>query len=283
MGGCFNPLISKGAADAGVDIAARFQPHKDTAATPKDQWVIAAEDATQGQDVDVVGAAADAALDATASKAPACGDGACNGDEWCGPCSADCGVCPKACAPLTSLGCPPGSQCYPNPPDNLCAPPGAAVHGTACSSWNDCAFGCLCVAGVCRSLCDATGTDSALACKPGVPCETLVFDGGAAVAADLGACKPGDVCDPLTDAGCPGGQTCMPTGWLKTCGKAGVAGVGQACTNNGTCLQGLLCVAGACRLRCHTAGGAPSCAAAACVPLPGPDGNPVPGYVGWCK
>ncbi len=289
LGGCIKPLTGAATGDAGADIDPRFQPHKDVEATLDDQWVITPLDTEAAQDV---GAAVDAADDATGTAdavtatdavAAFCGDGACNNGEWCGSCAGDCGACPKVCAPLSSLGCAPGLQCFPNPPDNLCAPPGTTAAGSACQSWNQCEFNSLCVAGVCRSLCDASGTDSAAACKPGVPCEKLVFDGGDAVAADLGACKPGDACNPLSDQGCAAGQTCVPYGWLKTCTKAGGGGAGQACADNNPCIQGLLCVQGACRLRCTTAGGEPSCAASACLALLGPDGSPVPENVGWCK
>ena len=284
--GCLKPIADgPDTEDGSGDIAARFRPHKDVE-SEQDQWIIAPDDLLPDVLPDAVTDAADDATQtdlAAVDSGPICGDGACGDGEWCGSCAADCGACPKICVPLSSLGCAPGLQCYPYPPDNICAAPGALAPGAACNAWNSCQIAALCVAGLCRSLCDISGTDSATMCKPGVPCEKLLFAGVDLVAPDLGGCKPGDACNTLTDVGCAPGKTCVPLGWLNTCTKAGSGGSGQACAAHGECLQGLLCIKGACRLRCSTQGGPPQCAATACTPVLGPDDNPVPGFVGWCQ
>ncbi|MBM4345425.1 MAG: hypothetical protein FJ100_18795 [Deltaproteobacteria bacterium] len=220
---------------------------------------------------------------------PLCGNAACDGDETCTSCPKDCGACPApVCKVLTSQGCPAGQQCFPDGKANLCYAAGSTKNGDKCKQFNDCVVGVLCVAGYCRQLCDWTGKDAANLCKPGVPCDKLVFDGGAGeVGKNLGACKPSDPCNPLTDEGCAAGQTCTPTGWLKTCVAAGTGGVAGACTSQGACKPGLLCTdAGSgkkCLARCHTNGGAPACAAGDCKPVLGPDGKAVPEFVGVCN
>lgn len=219
---------------------------------------------------------------------PFCGNGACDNGETCGACPKDCGACPAAvCKVLTSQGCPPGQQCFPDGKANLCYGAGTSKHGDKCKQFNDCVVGVLCVAGFCRQLCDWTGKDAANLCKPGVPCDKLVFDGAGEVGQNLGACKPSDPCNPLTDEGCAAGSTCTPSGWLKTCVGAGTGAVGSACSTQGACKPGLLCTdAGSgkkCLARCHTDGGAPACAAGDCKPVLGPDGKAVPEFVGVCS
>jgi len=216
-----------------------------------------------------------------------CGNGACDGAETCVTCAKDCGAClPPTCAVLGSKGCDPGKQCFPDGKANVCYAAGGGKHGDACAAFNACEVGVLCVAATCRQLCDFSGKGAAALCKPGVPCEELVFDGGGDVGPDLGACKPSAPCDPLSDAGCPPGQTCTPTGWLKTCMPAGTGPPDSACTGQGACKPGLLCIdsgkGGKCRPRCHTLGESPTCATGVCTAVLGPDGKAVPGFVGYC-
>ena len=188
------------------------------------------------------------------------------------------------CEPVGSAGCGDGLQCFPDPGGNVCLNPGKKPHGAACAGWNDCAWGHLCIAGVCRTICATTAT-SQWACKPGVPCEKIVFSGAGAAGKNLGACKSGDACDVLTDQGCASGQTCAPAGWIKACIGTGKAVAGATCTSAADCLPGHLCLdaggAAVCRKKCSTLGGPQSCVGK-CSPLLSPDGQPRAGDVGFC-
>ncbi len=277
------PRLGKDLAEATDDVA------DDSEEKPVDVLLDAA-DVTHAVDAEFADALptdatpSDIAADATSG----CGNGACDADETCTTCAKDCGACPAAlCKVLTSKGCPDGQQCFPDGKANLCYAAGAGKHGDKCKQFNDCVVGVLCVAGFCRQLCDWTGKDATNLCKPGVPCDKLVFDGAGEVGDSLGACKPSEPCKPLTDEGCPAGSTCTPTGWLKTCVVAGTGGVGSACTAQGACKPGLLCTdvgsGKKCLARCHTDGGAPACAAGDCKPVLGPDGKAVPEFVGVCN
>lgn len=250
-------------------------------ATDHDPGEGLADDATATDD----GAVADLPAAAT------CGDGTCGSGETCGSCKADCGACPPVCNPVTSVGCPAAEQCFPNPSGHVCAATGTKAHAAACIYWNECAKGALCVAGFCRSVCDASGKDAAFSCKPGVPCEAIVFDGAGEVGANLGACKPPEPCDPLTDAGCPAGKACTASGWMKACTAVGTKTAGESCSSAAPCQAGLLCAdtgkleagkAKICRAKCHTDGKAPACTAGSCKSVLGPDGQAVPDFVGSC-
>ncbi|MSQ82090.1 MAG: hypothetical protein EXR77_04120 [Myxococcales bacterium] len=217
-----------------------------------------------------------------------CGNGTCAANETCASCPQDCGACPApTCKVLTSAGCASGKQCFPDGKSNLCYSAGSLKPGDPCKNFNDCVIGALCVAGLCRQLCDWTGKDATQLCKPGVPCDKLVFDGAGEAGQNLGACKPSAPCNPLTDAGCASGSTCTPSGWLKTCIVAGTSGLGSACSQQSACGLGLLCINDGkglqCLARCHTDGQAPVCAAGTCSPVLGPDAKSVPDFVGFCK
>lgn len=223
--------------------------------------------------------ASDAAADATAVG---CGDGTCGGGETCTSCAQDCGACPKPlCEVLGAIGCAAGEQCYPNGDKVFCAKAGALAPGAACTFYNDCAVSELCAAGLCRSLCDYSGKNGGMLCKPGVPCEKLLVGGTTDANAKLGVCKPGSNCDPLTDSGC-GSNNCVPSGWLKTCVNPGPGGSGAPCQSSADCQLGNLCDAGTCRAKCSTGGDTLPCKSGACQAFLGPDGQPVPGFVGTC-
>lgn len=217
-----------------------------------------------------------------------CGNATCDSGETCSSCAADCGACPgPVCDVLTSKNCPSSQQCFPDGKQNLCYPAGVKVHGEPCSLANDCTIGVLCVAGLCRSLCDYTGANPAATCKPGLPCEKLVFDGAGEVGQGLGVCKPAAACDPLSDSGCPDGQKCNPSGWFKSCASPGSGANGSVCNASSQCEKGLLCHIGSsgsglCRPRCHTGGGSPACASGSCTPMLDSAGQVIPGNVGTC-
>lgn len=217
-----------------------------------------------------------------------CGNGSCDSGESCSSCAADCGACPgPVCDVLTSKNCPSSQQCFPDGKQNLCYPAGVKVHGEPCSLANDCTIGALCVAGLCRSLCDYSGANPAAACKPGVPCEKLVFDGAGEVGQGIGVCKPAAACDPLSDSGCPDGQKCNPSGWFKSCASPGSGANGSVCSASSQCEKGLLCHIGSsgsglCRPRCHTGAGSPACASGSCTPMLDSAGQVIPGSIGTC-
>jgi len=226
------------------------------------------------------------ASDVTPS-APVCGDGTCNGEENCFNCASDCTVDCPICSMLGAPICPDSKQCYPNGKANLCSKPGIIAVAKPCKFYSDCVSHALCVGGKCRSVCDSSGKMSEFICKPGVPCEKLVFAATNGAPEPLGVCKPGDDCDTLTDVGCDSGASCVAYGWLKTCSKAGKYGPGADCSGLGQCQLGSLCVdvgtGNKCCARCNTAGGAPYCAVGKCTAVLGPDGLAIPNNVGVCN
>ena len=239
-----------------------------------------------GAEPDAIGVPSDGSVDARApggTETPS--DTAAAGDLMPTDATLPADVSPSApCEPVGSAGCGEGLQCFPDPGGNLCLAPGKKPHGVACNGWNDCAWGHLCVGGVCRTICDTAG-GLPWTCKPGVPCEKIVFSGAGAAGKNLGACKPGDACDLLTDKGCGSAQTCVPSGWLKACVGAGTAAAGATCTSAADCSQGFLCLdaggAAVCRKKCSTAGGDPACSGK-CSALVTPDGLPHAGDAGFC-
>jgi hypothetical protein len=114
----------------------------------------------------------------------------------------------SACSPLAQTGCGSGQKCawfqvdsFNSIGGNGCAPVGARTAGQACvvgpdgatTGFDDCAKGLSCVAGECRTICDAaTGTT----CSAVQACSRYAghFDD----ASGLGVCDP--TCDPLTQA-----------------------------------------------------------------------------------
>lgn len=289
-------------ASADVDLDA-VDSAADTSPTEDGQGADAAGDATASDgaisdgdangcgDGKCDGAAGESCLGCPADcgKCPAfCGNGSCDSGESCSSCAADCGGCPgPVCDVLSSKSCPSGQQCFPDGKQNLCYPAGVKPHGEACSLANDCTLGVLCVAGQCRTLCDYTGANSAAACKPGVPCEKLIFDGAGEVGQGVGVCKPAAACDPLSDSGCPEGQKCNPSGWFKSCASPGSGANGAVCNASSQCGVGLLCHigssgSGVCQPRCSTSGGGPVCAAGSCTAVLDGSGQPIPGNVGTC-
>jgi hypothetical protein len=119
-------------------------------------------------------------------------------------------VGPATCNPLTQTGCNASEKCtwiedQENPPIGHvgCAPEAAAPKaiGAACTppppgpmGYDDCAKGSVCLAGVCKQICDVMG--GAPTCDENHSCTRYAdfFEvGGNAVA---GVCDPG--CDPLT-------------------------------------------------------------------------------------
>lgn len=112
------------------------------------------------------------------------------------------------CNPLTQAGCGSGEKCtwindQDNPPIGHigCAPDGVTSIGAACTEgpagpfgYDNCAKGSVCLAGVCKSICDPQG--GAPACTTTEACTNyanLFVAGGFTLA---GVCDPG--CDPLT-------------------------------------------------------------------------------------
>ena len=117
-----------------------------------------------------------------------CDDGTCQSDETCTDCPADCGSCTPVCSLFDSSGCQATEQCYPDGKANLCSAPGTLSVGDACIYFNACQKGQLCVGGLCRVICDYTGTNTQSLCEPGVTCGKVNVSGPAA--AGLGVCLP---------------------------------------------------------------------------------------------
>lgn len=279
-------------ADGPADASADAEPLADAATTDADLDVDLPDAATPVVCGDNVCAATE-----TCAQCPAdcgacpevCGDGSCTASESCESCEADCGVCPgPVCDVLTSVGCLPGEQCFPDGNLNLCWAAGAAQYGEACGAL-DCALGALCVGGKCRTLCSTDLNPLLPGCLSGVPCQTLVGPGGP-LGPNLGACQTIASCDPWSHSGCPAEQICVVEGAFKVCAMPGAQGPGSACQTSWVCAKGLVCVEGAkgsdptapgtCRPACDLA--APACASGTCWPTLGPDAAANPYGLGGC-
>lgn len=197
---------------------------------------------------------------------PKCGDGKCDAaTENCQKCPGDCGACPGQCSPLTSQGCPSGQQCYPQANANpVCSKPGSAALGQPCIGLADCAFGMLCISGVCGKVCDTSGTTPAYLCKSPAVCAGISV-GGKPLPYNIGFCFGGDSCNLVSNVGCPSGLACTPVNDGKACVKPGSGGSGAACTSDEDCLATHLCVAESqggpskCFKKCLYPSGSPSC------------------------
>ncbi len=116
-----------------------------------------------------------------------CGDGTCQSDETCTDCPGDCGSGTPVCSLFGSGGCPSAEQCFPDGKANLCSAAGGKSVGAACTFYNECQKGQLCVGGTCRVICNYTGMDAQWLCEPGVLCDKVNVGGNAA--AGLGVCE----------------------------------------------------------------------------------------------
>lgn len=270
-----------------LDTGADFSLFDEEVDAPDDVSELA--DANEFSDIVVAGDVAAAAdvSPSTDATATGCGDGACKDGETCATCPGDCPAEWPICSMFGAPNCPDSKQCYPNGKANLCSKPGIIAVAKPCKFYSDCVSNALCVGGKCRAVCDSSGKNAEFICKPGVPCEKLVFGGTNGTPEPLGVCKPGDDCDTLTDVGCDAGASCVAYGWLKTCSKAGKFGPGADCSGLGQCQLGSLCVnlgkGNKCFARCNTAGGAPYCAVGKCTAVLGPDGLAIPNSVGVCN
>ncbi len=194
-----------------------------------------------------------------------------------------------ACTVFGSAGCLLGEQCYPKDTSvgdpgsySICASTGAVATGAPCASFNDCVADDVCVLGQCRQFCDITGKNQKWLCKSGVPCQQLAVPDGDPQSI-IGVCKPSVACDPLSDQGCPIGQSCAPTGYLKACVVPGPGLVGDPCVIAADCHIGMLCDGGKCHTKCSTTGGIPVCTTGLCQAVLAPDLSPIPDHVGVCQ
>lgn len=184
------------------------------------------------------------------------------------------GLCPPGvCNYQTQEGCASGEACRPQYPAGStqvapgCEPAGTGLGGDPCEDSTDCAPGYLCFdpAGVCRKLC--CGRDWS-ACDPGESCIRqfhVRFGDRIEYAADV--CFPVGTCDVFDPTSCEDESTDVereckivdPTGAVA-CMPSSEARLGEPCGPSRACIQGLLCVGGACRKLCRAeACGEPSC------------------------
>lgn len=185
-------------------------------------------------------------------------------------CAADAG-----CDFFLHCGCAAGDKCSVGTSGASCAPAGAQAAGSACAVDADCARGTICVpffgALQCMQFCDR-----AHACPSGQECYVTVKDRSDHIA--------GEVCGPtckLVDQDCAAAGTgCFISDRHCTvdeglCLAAGAASQGVACTRQGDCQKGYLCIDPAgpstpmCAKICDRRDGKPSCDVGTCRDLPG--------------
>jgi len=100
--------------------------------------------------------------------------------------------------------------------------------------------------------------------------EANSFSNGAYIV-NLAQPPPMSTCDPVSQAGCPAGQSCLVqgTGDIAACGPTGVATLGSDCNAAIACGSGMQCVSGRCLRLCEV--GKSTCPAQypTCEPAPG--------------
>lgn len=209
-----------------------------------------------------------------------CGNGICDqSKENCQKCQADCGKCPapaagKVCNAVSSAGCLSVEQCYvtSDGKSTVCSAPGSVPKGEACVALADCVAGTLCLAGLCRPVCDSSGKLPGFGCAPLATCVQLKSD-TVTYPDNVGVCVGGDSCALVTSAGCPSGLSCdLYNATSKACLPAGNGGNGATCQDNGECLATHICVgsgaAGTCAQRCDAVSKLPKCPVGkTCKPL----------------
>lgn len=168
----------------------------------------------------------------------------------------DAGACVRApCDLISNCGCASGDTCSwdGNAGETYCrATDGSASRSDACNQDTDCVDGTLCVINVCRQPCLNDGECGATNCRadfdPLVP--SLVC---------------GDACTPVSNAGCPGTDTCIPVAGQDAafCIPGEDIAAGSPCTDRAfSCEPGAICYRDAdsvdrCHLLCDPAAGAP--------------------------
>jgi hypothetical protein len=148
-----------------------------------------------------------------------------------------------------SCGCPSGDTC-------------SSARGEACNQDTDCQAGALCLVNVCRKPCLISGDCGATRCLSN-------FD------PLLPALVCTEACTPVSNAGCPASDTCVPLQGADGafCIPGETIPVGTSCVDHAfSCVTGAICYhdpSGAtvdtCRAVCDPTGGAPcagSCTAA---------------------
>lgn len=238
-------------------------------------------------------AAADAAAPSDAamqSDAAVPNDGA---DAEAGPPPSPSGECPAgSCDYETQLGCAAGQACWPSiQADGQGVVPacsgvdGPLAAGSACTSWNDCARGTLCVMGTCRTLC--CGGEGA--CPAGESCYGSLFirtsSSSEPIASGAKLCLPADDCDLFDPDSCGSPDlACQIVDGQGSvgCVQRGSAEFGDACRSTLDCAPGFTCAGkpgyALCRRLCRMDGSVP------CPPAEGLCKHPpkYPADVGQC-
>lgn len=170
-------------------------------------------------------------------------------------------LCPTgACNYQSGDGCPAGQACRPIIVDGRiepgCQPAGSAAEGESCQEWDDCGTELICVENVCRRFCcgDATQGDWSV-CADGQSCyrTLLVSVDGEPTTTGASLCFPTDECDVLAEGACSAGRACqlIDSRGRSACVQPGDGGLGDPCP----CVEGFLCVGGACRRLCAAVDG----------------------------
>lgn len=178
------------------------------------------------------------------------------------PCAeTPCRLLPPQC------GCHAGQACYPVAGEPTCLVEGTAGDGDVCGSTTYCAAALSCVVaagdayGTCRPYCAAPSD-----CAAGARCLAAV-----ARPPGVGFCE--QVCDPLTNTGCPTGLGCYVAGAMTadgmsviawSCNVPGTRVAGAACLAPNDCAPTLACGGGSCRALCRpgdTCDGGTTCTA----------------------
>ncbi len=188
---------------------------------------------------------------------PTCDDGVMNGDEEGVDCGGSCAdACPEAvtCTDTGEAGCETALDCPGARGDYTCdratnccieVMEQCADDGQECSDDGQSTdrFICDTAAGLCMRRCDASTADDTLSedCSTGSWCFPVTQNEGETE----GVCLPGDCDSIFADEPCMvegAAGSCFPVGHgASFCIPAGVAGVGEDCSGDVSCLSGLLC------------------------------------------
>lgn len=168
--------------------------------------------------------------------------------------------CTSTCQ--SNADCPAGSSC-----DTGYCVPNSGACTNQCTSGSSCAAGYNCTNGSC--VFRGAAGDDCTAARTCSSCTQCVFNAAGTQATCRACCSgsgQGGVCNSCANASCGSGLTCTTLASdtsSSVCQPASSAPTScQPCASDGTCAQGLVCLAGTCRSACNPA--APGTACSSC-------------------
>ena len=193
------------------------------------------EDGASATDT-ATGAGGDGATLDTGAKSDAGGDGASGATADGSSDAQGAGDTGPVCHPIKNTGCPTGQHCVYSGDLILCEDDGAHGVGEACDDGKGCKVGICLKPKAGESRCAPFCTVD-VQCASG-SCNTL--EGSKGKACDMGGTQL-TPCDILAQDCKEAGTACYATSHGFGCLKAGIAAVGEACSDEDGCKKGVAC------------------------------------------